>query len=255
MTLNEYKSNKIKEINYFLRGINFQNIGIKEKPIINHSPECDEFFNKNRIFREITERFLNKIKEYYNNLLDTELEFASSQEEIDRAVLNFVEKTKEELNNYKNLIIKAAFKSVEQEHIIIDELPEVREKNLINTGLNFIRVKLGTKEYPTAKTGFEAEKEDEVLDNLNIMIIYIYVLVCMINDKKQKKEEFIDLIAENFSPTDPKYGEHLNTHLQLLNEKNYDKFVELYYAEIEKIKAQLVGARQKQETKPKTGSR
>lgn len=238
MNLNEYKNSKIKEIDHFLRGLNFDNIGIKDKKIIEYlTPECDEYFNKDEVYRSLTERLLTKIREHYNNLVDTQLEYASSQEEIDLEIKKFVDQVRKEVDKYKHTTIKIAFqpKKETDEGVAIEELQEVKEKNLINTGLNFIKIKIGDIIYSAPKTHAEAEKEDVTLDNLNIIIVYVYVLTCMINDKKQKQEEFIDYIAQNFKVTDEEYLELRKLQGIFLNERNYDDFIAKYNAASEQV--------------------
>lgn len=236
MNINEYKRNKIKEIKEFLKGIKFENIGIKDKKIIlGLTPECSDFFNKDEVYRNITESFLNKIYGYYIELIDTNIEYATSIEEIDFEVKKFEDKVRNETTNYKNSLIKAAFTTNKEEQIVIEELPEVKEKNLLNTGLNFIKIKIGDKVYSTAKTGGEAEKEDVEVENLSHMIIYIYILINNIQDKKEKQEEFIDFIAENFSVKDKEYIELRKLQGIFLNEKNYESFLQKYSKVIEEI--------------------
>ena len=236
MNLNEYKANKIKEIDYFLRGIHPENIGIKDKKIISGlTPLCSNFFNGSGHYRKITEVLLNKINGCYIELVNTNIEFASSIEEVDLEIKKFVDLVRKYINDYKHLLIKLAFQPVKEDGIVFDELQEVKEKNLINMGLNFINFKIGDKIYQTAKLGNEAENEDAILDNLSYMIIYIYAIKGMIEDKKEKLDEFIDFVATNYDVKDVRYPFIMKKQLEFINEKDYDSFVEKYNDTIKKI--------------------
>lgn len=257
MNINEYKKNKIKEVDFFLKGIRFENIGVKDKEIIlGLTPECSDFFNKEESYRELTEKFLNKIKEYYTELIHTNIEYAQTNEEIDLEIKKFVDQIRNEINYYKHTLIKVAFQSNKEEKIIIDDLPEVKEKNLINTGLNFIKIKIGNKSYSVPKTGSEAEKEDAIVDNLIPIMIYVYILKGNIEDKKQKQEEFIDFVAENFSVTDEEYLKVRRMQGIFLNEKDYETFLQKYNDTIADIVTMIIEREQKieinqNESKPK----
>lgn len=174
MNINEYKQNKKREVKQFLEGLKFDNIGINNKKIISGlTPECSDFFNRGDLYRSLTERFLNNIHEEYINLIDTNIEYASTVEEIDYEIKKFVDNVKNIINDYKYNLIKAVFIQKKEEGIIIDNLPEVKEKNLLYTGLNFIKIKIGDKIYSSPKIGREAEKEDVTVDNITPIIIYI----------------------------------------------------------------------------------
>lgn len=228
MNLNEYKANKIKEIDYFLRGIHPENIGIKDKKIISGlTPLCSDFFNSGR-YRKLTEMLLSKINGCYVELVDTNLEFAGSTGDVDLEIKKFIDMVRKYINDYKHLLIKLAFQPVKEEGIVFDELQEVKEKNLINMGLNFIKFKVGDKIYQAAKLGNEAEKEDVILDDINGMIIYIYVIKSFIEDKKQKQEEFVDFVATNYDVKDDRYLYIMKKQYEFINEKDYSSFVDKY---------------------------
>lgn len=260
--LNEYKQLKIKEVNYFLRGINFNNIGKKHEKIIDYaSPECSSFFNVIGPCRLITEEFLIRIKEKYGDLIYVDLEFASSKEEVDAAIESFVNNIRKELDEYKYTVIKQTFidkEKLEEDHVTINNHSKynVKENNLINLGLNFIKIQIGDKIYGTPKNGKESEKEDVTLNNLNTMLIYVYALLGMINDKKEKEEEFIDFIAEHCKATDPKYFELRKLQAVFLNIKTYDDFIEKYNELIAQIKEIFVQEAEKiEESTPKPKAR
>lgn len=244
MNIQEYKSKKIKEVKYFLRGLHPENIGVKDKNVIGYvTPECSDFFNRNELNRSITNKLIKSIQGCYNELISPDLEFISSdeqeaQKEIDTAIKNFVDKVRRAVNFYKHDIIKASFQSKEQpqeEGITVDDLPEVKEKNLIYTGLNFIKLQIGDNVYSVPKIGREAEHEDATIDGLYQMIIYVYALKLMIEDKKQKLEEFIDFIATNLSVKDEDYVYARQVQNKFLNEQNYESFIKKYNAAVEEV--------------------
>lgn len=258
MNINEYKQIKKRKIREFLQGLKFENIGVKDKKIIlGLTPECSDFFNKDEVCRYVTERFLNKINGYYINLIDTNIEYATSPEEIDLEIKKFVDKVRNEINNYKDSIIKVSFRQNKEEKIDIDNLPEVKEKHTLHTGLNFIKIKVGSKVYSAAKTAVEAEKEDLVVDTLSLIMIYIYLLKCNIEDKKQKYEEFIDFVSSNFSVTETEnYLKARQLQSIFINEKDYETFL-LKYKEAKKQLKSMVKFRNQNkeilesESKPK----
>lgn len=237
--LEDYKKQKIREVEYFLRGIRLDNIKKNdEKIILGVTPEANDFFNKPGLSRSYTELFLANLSTYKTELYFTDLEFASTKEEMDYAVLKFVNKVKSALEEYKTNIIKAYFHEKKEEDLgYIDprELSNVKESNYINTGLNFIKIKIGDKEYAFVRSPRDAEQKEKVVDNLNRMIIYVYFLVCIIQDKKEKKEEFIDFVAINFDPTDTRYFDIMRMQSIFLNEKDYKKFLIEYRTVVEKV--------------------
>ena len=230
--LEEYKKLRGKEVEYFLRDINFSNIVKRDTKIIEYaSPECSAFFNEVGPIRFITEEFLIRVKEYYGILINTDFEFASSKEEVDAAIKVFVDKVRKDLDEYKYTIIKQSFidkDKIKEKYISINNHNEynVKEGNLISLGLNFMKIQIGDKVFGVPKTGREAEKEEVVLDNLNIMLVYVYCLIGMINDKKNKKDELIDFTAMKFKVIDPRYLEiHDEVITSYLNIKNYYEFI------------------------------
>lgn len=242
LNLNEYKKMKTNDLKYFFRGVNFKNINKEGSVVIDDvTPECSEFFNGNNPSCRITEEFLKRIKENYNNLIFTDLEFSSSKEEVDYAILQFVSNIRRELDEYKLTLIKQEFvpkEKIEKDYISIGEHQKysVREDNLLYMGLNFIKLRIGENIYSMPKTGHEAEKEDKVADDLNLIMIYIYLLISAIKDKKQKISEFVDVVSENIDVKDPKYLEMMRMQFSLLNIKDYEEFILKYEEMIEKIK-------------------
>ena len=275
----EYKKNRIREVQYFLRGIKFSNIKKYDSKIIDYvTPECSYFFNKELVNRYITEELLIKVKRYYDVLvskimtINIDMEFCKNMKDVDEEVSMFVNKIdkevklfvdniRKELEEYKLTIIKQTFinpSDINGRYISIDDHTKykVKEDNLINMGLNFIKVKVGNNIYEIPKNGREAENDDVVLDDLNTIIVYIYALLSMIKDKKQKKEDFVDFIAENVKVTDPRYFEFLKLQDVFLNIKNYDEFIYEYNKMILKIKKLMsIGNDQEEYTESKNKSR
>lgn len=256
MSIQEYKNKVVKDIEKLFKGIHFENVGIDNKKIIGMlTPEASEFFNNPTIYRKRTEELLTQISEYKTELLGTTLEFLSPNEEIakqevEEAIKRFIDKIRLEIDLYKHDIIKIAFQAEQDKmdtSIKIEELPEVREKNTINMGLNFIKIKVADKEYTRVKTGREAESEDVTIENLNLMILYVYILKSYIEDKNKKQEEFIDFVATNFSVTDKEYIEVRKLQAAFLNEKNYERFIRKYNLVIEEVVSKVINRNQEAE--------
>lgn len=246
MNLNEYKIKRLKELKYFFRGIAFDNVAIKNKKIINGlTPECSDFFNGDENIRKVTEKLLLKIKGMYNELVFTYLENAGTKEEIDLEIKKFMDDMRREVDYYKFDVIKISFQPEnEEKDAIVDEMHEVPEKNMINMGLNFIKYKLGDMFYQMPKIGREAELEEATVDNLNDVLIYIYVIKCMIEDKKNKQEEFIDFIATNYDVKDEEYIKVRKLQGLFLNEKNYDTFIKKYNGVVEEVVTMVIDRKQ-----------
>lgn len=235
MSVYEYKNKVVKDIEKLFQGIHFENIGINNKPIMGKlTPEASEFFNSNTLYRKRTEELLIQISEYKSELFGTTFEFLSPNEEqakleIDSALRLFTEKIRLEIDLYKNDIIKLYFREDKTDDSVkLEELPEVQEKNTINTGLSFIKIKLGEKEYSRVKTGTEVENNDVTIEHLNLMILYVYILISYIEDKKNKYEEFVDFVSTNFSVKDEEYLKVRKLQTLFLNEKNYETFIQKY---------------------------
>lgn len=237
MNINLYKINKIKEINYFLREIHPENIGTKDKELISGlTHECSYFFNSGDQYRKLTEMLVRSIYGCYIELVDTNIEFASSTEEVDLEIKKFIFTIRNKINEFKHLLIKVVFQPVKTEGVTFEKLQEVREKNLINMGLNFIEFKIGDKIYKAAELGNEAEKKSLTTDNISDMISYIYRIKGMIEDKKQKNQEFVDFVNTNYgvkdedgyTKNDEDYKYIMQKQLEFINEKDYNSFVRKY---------------------------
>lgn len=252
MNLNEYKRNKIKEVDFFLRGIYFDNINTKDKKIIidlslncgeDLSLDCEKFFNT---YRNATEMFLLRIKELRGEFIYTDLEFAGTKEEVDLAVKALIDNIRNELNNYKATIMKEVFGSPRvAKSNGVDVLLNPIEYSLLNTGLNFINIKIGNDIFQAYRDGTEAEKETVVVDNLNIMIVYVYTITCMIKDKKDKQSYFIDYVSDNFKVTDPNYLDIHKLRNVFFGEKNYNEFIRKYDDAMKRIEELLENKKNK----------
>jgi len=247
MNIQEYKLKRLKELDFFLRGLHLENIGKMDKKIIdNVTPECSDFFNKEQLNRSITDKLMQEIQGYKTDLVFTDLEFLSSDEEtakgeIDKAIKKFVEKVRRTIDFYKYDIIKASFQTKQKEDMLdVPELSEVKEKNFIYTGLNFIKFQIGENVYSAPRIGREAEQTDVTIDGLYQMIIYVYVLKCMIDDKKLKHEEFKDFIATNFSVRDPEYLIARKMQSIFINEQDYETFLKKYDLAIEEMVSLII---------------
>lgn len=237
MNLYEYKKMVMKDIEEFFRGVYFNNVGIKNKKIVGYlTPECSDFFNKSGMVRSVTEELLKKIISLKEELFSTNIEFASSKEEVDYYVRIFVDDVRKEVDNYRNLIIRIMFQ-VDKDNISMTELQEVKEKNTINTGLNFIKIKIGNNLYLASKTSADVQEESAISEHINDFLIIIYLLIDMIKDKKRRKEYLIDLNSSTFKVEDPRYNEML-----IMITKNYlnIKDYEIYVNECDDIEEQIL---------------
>jgi len=244
--IEEYEKKDERVISYFQEQNlgyvkNFEFLLTKVKNEVYMLSDQDDVWNDTKV-----EKTYNKLKQCDADLVFTDLEFLSSDEEtakgeIDKAIKKFVEKVRRTIDFYKYDIIKASFQTKQKEDMLdVPELSEVKEKNFIYTGLNFIKFQIGENVYSAPRIGREAEQTDVTIDGLYQMIIYVYVLKCMIDDKKLKHEEFKDFIATNFSVRDPEYLIARKMQSIFINEQDYETFLKKYDLAIEEMVSLII---------------
>ena len=129
MNLNEYIKSRKEDVHAYLKDINYENLE-RENSAENLSPELDLMFNKTPTYRKETNNFLISIRNAYNHLVDDELEFASSIEEVETAIHEFEIKLTNLIKEFKNNIL----------NIFSEETGY--KQNAIDSNLDFINIKI-----------------------------------------------------------------------------------------------------------------
>lgn len=220
MNLNEYIKSRIADVRAYLKGINYANLKA-ENVIENLSPELDLMFNKTPAYRKETNIFLISIRNAYAHLVDDELEFASSIEEVETAIHEFELTIKNLIKVFKNNILTTYGKETGY------------KVNSINNDLSFIQIRIRRRDEKMSPD--ELHKYNE-LDGLREIIPCIYTFICEIEDKSIKSSKLLDLINATYEVGSPEYIKAMGNYMgSVLNERNYDNFIELYNAELEKL--------------------
>lgn len=209
MTISEYKKNKLTEIDYFLRGINFNNVGIKEKKynedgkylgtinakLIDNVQVNDELFktkflNRKEWFPILTEA-MSKIKTLYaglENKFSDDITGANTVKEVDIAIIEFIQNVMQILDELK-------------EHILEDVKLEKNvsvTKSFETSSLDFLEINIGGKVFKSERinTNPNILKEKEQVDSAVLILVYIYMLPINIERSSILKSNMINLIEE-----------------------------------------------------------
>lgn len=213
MNIREYIDKRIKDIDFYLRGINYKNLNAEN--MVEKLPESlDTMFNKTPIYRKETENFVVTIRNFYDTLIAEELEFAESIQEVEICISKFETKLKLLIKEFKN-------------KIFINYAKETGyQSNTINNSIEDLRIKI--------RDSKEERISPEKLHNLNELnglreiFIYIYAFIEMIKDKTIKLENLLDLINVKYKVGTPEYKELIVKYVKLKSKNNYNEFIELY---------------------------
>lgn len=211
MNIEEYKRNKLRNIDFYLRGISYKNL--EAETLLERLPEeLDVIFNK--LYRKETIKFINEIRNSYDLFRANELEFAETKEEVDIAITKFEKKLKQIATDFKNNILVAHAKETGY------------QPSIINNSIEPIKVKI--RDINAEKLTREQLHEIDEIDGLREITAYIYAFIYMIKDKTIKSANLLDLINLKFSVRSPEYKLAFGKYLKIKQEKNYTKFNELY---------------------------
>lgn len=231
MKLSEYREIKLNEVDYFFRGIHFENIGKKNAPIIDSMVIEGEFvnldfINQNKLWRKLIESALIDIKGYRSELefiyLDNFQSHTATElkKEIDTAVGQFYNKVINRLNELNNTFLKVFYK---------DKTNKKNGASLLDTSLNFFKINSGNNIYDwgSKETSNRKERNPEVVDDLRLILLYIYTLPKMLKDRDDKlsnlQEEIFNsgLIGQDFM-------KQFSKAARLTMERDYSVFDEKY---------------------------
>lgn len=251
MNIKEYIKLKLEEVDYFLKGVYFENINVNyeiivENMLIEGNFHNLDFMNRSRLHRKLTEETLLKIKGYRYELEQVDLAFLSVpmgnmteeekekhiQIEVDKAVEKFIKLVMLELNNLRDNVLNKFYR---------EKNDKKQRVSLLYTDLDFFKIKLGSKEFNWEEISQkqkinEDKKQPVVIDDLRLALYYIYSLPNKIEDKRNKLatlEAFSEYAKDNLSQE--KYGLSVRYYGKLRNESFYDNFAVIYSELLHKI--------------------
>ena len=212
MNLIEYIDKRLLDVKYYLRGINYNKTN-SENIVKGLNEKMNYIFNQHPLYRTETNKFALEIKNQYDLLVATKLEFATTKQEVDKSILEFETTIKEIMINFKNNILRIMQKNSNY------------NSNTINHDMSFINIRIRNKD--DKKTRDELHQVNE-LDGIRDCFCCIYTFIYMIMDKYDKLEEFLNWVNEAYHVTEKEYTNYLGIYTKLINERNYDRFIKIY---------------------------
>lgn len=239
MNLNEYIKSRKEDVHAYLKDINYENLE-RENAAENLSPELDLMFNKTPTYRKETNNFLISIRNAYNHLVDDELEFASSIEEVETAIHEFEIKLTNLIKEFKNNIL----------NIFSEETGY--KQNAIDSNLDFINIKIRKRSEKVSTN--ELHRAGQFY-NLKEIFICIYIFVYQIKDKEIKLKNLYALIKVMYEEDSQEYQEAIKIYEKFkLNTMHYDRFIRQYNEQIDKLLPSQVEEAEELDNKPKSRS-
>ena len=227
MNIEEYINERLADVRFYLRGINYNKLD-SERAVEGLREDISDFFNANPLYRRKTDKLVRDIKGMYDILKDHELEFATTKAEVDNAVLQFEAKLKQRIVEFKNDILSLFKAAYNYQNIMLDN------------SLDEVNVRVRNRK---DKITMEEMHEMKELFGLRECFIIIYIFMTYITNKSNKLEEVKNRIAENYTPRTQEYLDALAEYMELITEKNYDKFIELYEEKINELFSKTSRAR------------
>lgn len=214
MNVEVYKNNRIKDIKFYLRGINYKNLD-SEILVEKLSSEIEVFFNQNSLYRKETYKFILTVRNLYDSLLMEELEFADTKDAVDTAIEIFEKKLKILIKEFKNAILKKHYEDTGY------------QSYTINNSIESIVIKI--RNIDEQKRSAEEIHNLMELYGLKDIFVVVHTLICMIKDKAIKSKTLNDLISLKYTFGTPVYKEKMSKYMTMvMNEKDYNKFLDKY---------------------------
>lgn len=229
MNIGEYVEERLADVRYYLRGINYNNFNA-ERAVEGLNDSISAYFNDNPIYRKETNELVHDIKGMYDTLKDQELEFATTKADVDDAILNFELKLKKRIVEFKNKVL-LLFKEDNNCQTV-----------MLNDSMDDVNIRIRSRK--DKKTMEEIHEMQELL-GLRESFIIIYIFMTYIVNKSNKLEDLKDKIAENYNPRSQEYLEALAKYMELKTEKNYERFIDLYEEKINELFYKTGGNRHK----------
>lgn len=212
MNIGEYINERLADVRFYLRGINYNKLD-SERAVEGLREDVSGFFNDNPLYRSETDKLVRDIKGMYDTLKDHELEFATTKVEVDNSISKFERNLKQRIVEFKNKIL------------LLFQQNTNCQSALINNSMDDVNVRVRTR---NPKKTMEEMHEMKELFGLRESFIIIYIFITYISDKSCKIGNFLDNVNENVIQKTSEYQQALRYYMQLLNEKDYEKFIDLY---------------------------
>lgn len=212
MNIKEYIDERLADVRYYLRGINYKKLD-SERLVEGLRDDVSFLFNNNPLYRSETEKLVRDIKGMYDTLKDHELFLVSTKAEVDNAILKFEIKLKQRIVEFKNKILLLFKQNTNCQSI------------LLNNSMDEVNIRVRSRK---DKKTMEEMHEMKELFRLSESFIIIYIFMTYIMNKSNKLEEMKDKISENFVPKSAEYLNAMAKYLEVKYEKNYEKFIDLH---------------------------
>lgn len=235
MRIEQYKRERLEDVKYYLRGINYKNLK-SDKVVFGLHGDMDTIFNNKVIqtgidgetttklnaYRVCVNEFLLKLRNAYDSLIADDLEFAYTKQEVDTGIFKFEVKLIELIRDFKNKMLQAFC------------IQSGYNANVINNDLSFIRIKIRDRIEVASMTSDDLHAENE-LNGLREIFLCIYTLMQMIKDKKIKMDLFLDMVNVQYKVNEPEYAVMFRRYLELKNKQDYDSFVAMYDKDVNEM--------------------
>lgn len=210
MNIQEYKNNRIKEIDIFLREINFNTLFRTVLENINEYSHGDEELTK-KFFHFTLKNAVLGLNELYTDLKDTNLSIGiASKEDVDKEIDEYVKKVMIFLEEFVDYIVSEYY-----EHI--ENVSKSQSSN-INTSLKFFKFKIGDKIYDwydiNVNNQYNNTSNECVTDNLKMVLEYIRDLPKQIRSKLSKLEELQE-IGKYFDEQSKEWKAFMNLYFNI----------------------------------------
>lgn len=212
MNIGEYINERLADVRYYLRGINYNKLD-SERTVEGLSDPVNTYFNDNPLYRRETEKLVRDIKGMYDVLKDHDLFLVNTKAEVDNAILNFELKLKQRMIEFKDKILLLFQQDTNCQTI------------LVNNSLDDVNIRVRSRKDKKTREEMHEMKE---LFGLRECFIIIYIFMTYIRDKSNKLEEMKDKISETYVPRSAEYLEALSRYVTLRNERDYESFIELH---------------------------
>lgn len=214
MNTYDYRIKVIMSIEEYLEGFiikNKDNRSISSedriKFLLKHfTPEISEMFYEKPLYRTELDKFITKIRVAYENLKATELEFSTTNEEIDAAIAIFERDLKKIILEFQEGVYE------------VIKGKEGYQTNTIRNYLGDIKVKI-VKDEIAPEPGLEKPKD---------AVPALYVMHNWIQDKCEKILEYKTFVEATYQPGTPEYLAARKNYIDMLNLNDYEKFISFY---------------------------
>lgn len=214
MNTYDYRIKVIMSIEEYLEGFIIKNKDNKTitaddriKFLLKHfTPEISEMFYEKTLYRTELDKFITKIRVAYENLKATELEFSTTNEEIDAAIAVFEKELKKIILEFQEGVYE------------VIKGKEGYQTSAIRNYLGDIKIKIVNDEI-APEPGLTKPKD---------VVPALYIMHNWIQDKCEKLFEYKTFAETTYQIGTPEYLKAKQNYINLFNKKDYEKFINLY---------------------------